>query len=242
MIFTIARNIRATAATLAASALLLLGGCQSAFIGADDVAQANRGDPTQLPIGALPAAPVIGSTDYRVGPLDVIEIEVFGVEGLTRSSRISAAGQFSMPLIGTVEAGGKTVHELEALLAAKLSENYLQDPQVMVFVKEYNSQRVTVEGAVQRQGIKTLTGRTSLLQLVAMSEGLSQEANPKAVVIYRHIEGKRHAAAFDIREIRAGRMVDPEVIADDVVVVDYSGPRSTLRDFYFALPALFLLL
>ena len=51
---------------------------------------------------------------------------------------------------------------------------------------------------------------------------------------------KRYAAAFDIREIRAGRLVDPEVLGSDIVVVDYSGPRSALRDFLFTVPALAL--
>ena len=104
------------------------------------------------------------------------------------------------------------------------------------------SQRVTVEGAVREPGIYSLTGRTSLLQIIAMSKGLDELANPGGIVIYRNMDGRRYAAAFDIREIRAGRLVDPEVLGSDIVVVDYSGARSGLRDFLFTVPALALFL
>lgn len=214
-----------------------LGGCQSAKIGSATVQEANREGPQVAPVGMLPAAPVLGSVDYRVGPLDVLDIEVFGTEDLTRSVRVSASGEFTLPLIGRIAAAGSTVTEIEETVAARLRENYMENPQVTVFVKEYLSQRVTVEGAVREPGIHPLTGRTSLLQIIAMSNGLDELANPEGIVVYRVMEGKRYAAAFDIREIRAGRMVDPEIIGDDIVVVDYSGARSGLKDFLMSVPA-----
>lgn len=233
-------NVRPMLAALLLGAAGLLGGCQSAQINEQTVAEANGSLPQALPSGALPAPPVAGATDYRVGPLDVLDIEVFGAEDLTRSVRIGEGGDFSLPLLGRVPAAGLTVGELERQIAQLLGEKYLEDPQVMVFVKEYMSQRVTVEGAVNKPGIIALTGRTSLLQVIALSEGLDDLANPRGIVIYRNLDGRRYAAAFDIREIRAGRMVDPEVIGDDIVVVDYSGARAGLKDFLFTVPALAL--
>lgn len=224
-------------ALLLAVAGLGLGGCQSAKIGSATVQEANREGPQVAPVGMLPAAPVLGSVDYRVGPLDVLDIEVFGTEDLTRSVRVSASGEFTLPLIGRIAAAGSTVTEIEETVAARLRESYMENPQVTVFVKEYLSQRVTVEGAVREPGIHPLTGRTSLLQIIAMSNGLDELANPEGIVVYRVMEGKRYAAAFDIREIRAGRMVDPEIIGDDIVVVDYSGARSGLKDFLMSVPA-----
>jgi polysaccharide export outer membrane protein len=221
-------------------AVLFAGGCRSARIDEKTVQQANVVPPIDTST-TLPAAPVIGSIDYRVGPRDVLEVEVFGVEELTRTLRVSEGGEISMPLVGRLKAAGLTVADLEDEIEARLSDRYMVDPQVTVFVSEYMSQRVTVEGAVEKPGIYSLTGRTSLLQVIAMSEGLDpQLANPGGVVIYRYMEGRRYAAAFDIREIRAGRMVDPEVLGDDIVVVDYSAARSNLRDFLIALPALAL--
>jgi polysaccharide biosynthesis/export protein len=225
---------------LALVATLCFGGCRSAHISPATIEKANRNPPAAP--GVLPAMPVVGPVDYRIGPLDVLEVEVFGAPALSRTVRISAGGEFSMPLIGRVMAAGLSVGELEAVIARHLEDGYLEEPQVSVFVTEYMSQRVTVEGAVREPGIHALTGRTSLLQVIALSNGLDELANPRGIVIYRNIDGQRYAAAFDIREIRAGRQVDPEVLGDDLVVVDYSGARSNLRDFLMSVPALALFL
>ena len=228
--------MRTVAAAIAIVMTAALAGCVSAGITAADVRNANR--PIEKPPDTLPAAPVLGSPDYRVGPLDLIDIEVFQVKDLTRSVRVSAGGEISLPLIGRVEAGGKTVAELEAEIARLYAQGWLEDPQITVFVKEYMSQRVTVEGAVREPGIFPLTGRTSLLQIVAQSKGLHEHANPGACVVYRSQAGRRYAAAFDIRAIRAGRLFDPEVLGGDIVVVDFSGPRSFLHEFINTVPAL----
>ena len=226
----------ATACLLVAFALL--SGCLSARIDESTVEQANANPPTQPVSGGLPAVPVMGSTDYRVGPLDVLDVEVFGVPDLTKSVRVSVGGDITMPLAGTIPVAGKTVGELQTEIATRLKAGYLENPQVTVFVKEYMSQRVTVEGAVEEPGIISLTGRTSLLQIIAMSKGLDDLANPGGIVIYRNMDGRRYAAKFDIREIRAGRLVDPEVLGSDIVVVDFSGARSNMRDLLFMLPVL----
>jgi len=230
----------ATACLLLAFALL--SGCRSASISESTVEAANKKAPVQPVSGALPATPVIGSTDYRVGPLDVLDVEVFSVPDLTKSVRVSVGGEFTMPLVGTIPAAGKTAGEIEKEIATRLKDGFMENPQVTVFVKEYMSQRVTVEGAVREPGIFSLTGRTSLLQIIAMCKGLDELANPGGVVIYRNIDGRRYAAAFDIREIRAGRLIDPEVLGSDIVVVDFSGARSNLKDFLYAVPALALFL
>jgi len=222
-------------------AVALAGGCRSARIDEATAEKANVVPPVDVS-GSLPAAPVMGSRDYRVGPQDVLDVEVFGVEELSRSVRVSQGGEISMPLVGVMPVSGLTVSEVEQKIEAKLSENYMENPQVTVFIAEYMSQRVTVEGAVEKPGIYSLTGRTSLLQVIAMSQGLDQLANPAGIVVYRELEGRRYAAAFDIREIRAGRMVDPELLGNDIVVVDYSGARSNLRDFLMSVPALALFL
>lgn len=222
---------------------LALGGCVTAGIDANTVKAANR-NPPKGPAEQLPAVPIEGANDYRIGPLDVLNVEVFQLPDLTREVRVSAAGEISLPLIGRLPAGDKTPAELETAIATRLQEGFLEKPQVTVFVKEYMSHRVTVEGAVSAPGVYSLTGRTSLLQMIATAHGLQDLANPAACVVYRNVEGHRYAAAFDIREIRAGRLVDPEVLGGDVVVVDFSGARSNYKDFLTAFPvfALFRLI
>lgn len=170
-----------------------------------------------------------GVSDYRIGALDLLQISVFQLDDLDREVRVNSSGMISLPLIGAVTAGGKTVPELEAEIAGKLRETYLQNPQVSVFVKEFTSQRVTVEGAVNKPGIFPITGKTTLLQAVALSEGLSPLADASSVVVFRTIQGQRMAALFDLRQIRAGNAEDPQIYGDDIVVVDQSGGRTALK-------------
>jgi len=177
-----------------------------------------------------------GVSEYRVGPQDLLEISVFQVNDLNRTVRVNTGGQITLPLIGLVQAGGKTVQELEGEIATKLTQNYLQAPQVSVFVKEFSSQRVTLEGAITKPGIYPLTGRTSLLQAIAMAGGVDALANLQGIVVFRVIDGKKMAAAFDLKEIRAGNIEDPQIYGDDIVVVDQSGSKSAMRRFLEVLP------
>lgn len=176
------------------------------------------------------------ASEYRIGANDLLEINVFQVDELARTLRVNTQGQISLPLVGQIQAGGRTVSELEREIAGRLAQKYMQNPQVTIFVKEFTSQRVTVEGAVRKPGIYALTGKTSLLQALAMSEGLDPLANPQGIVIFRVISGQKMGAVFDIAAIRAGRMEDPLIYGDDIVVVDQSGPRTALRRFVESIP------
>ena len=223
-------------ALLAAGALvLLLGACAS-----------SGGAPRNAVAGELLPAPDTttasgayeGGTDYRIGAQDLLEVSVFGVSELTQEVRVNSNGQVSLPLIGAVMAGGKTIPELEKDIAAKLSAGYLQNPQVSVFIKEFTSQRVTLGGAVKKPGIYPIKGKTSLLQAVAMAEGLTDLADLSGVVLFRNVDGKRMAAVYDIKEITGGRMADPELYGDDIVMIEQSGSKTTFRRIIESMPIL----
>ena len=183
-----------------------------------------------------------GATDYRVGSQDLLEISVFGVSELTHQARVNSNGMINLPLIGGVMAGGRTVPELEKELGEKYADGYLQNPQVTVFVKEYTSQRVTLEGALEKPGIYPLTGKTSLLQAVAMAGGTDEFADLEGVVLFRHVDGQRMAAAYDLAKVRRGELEDPQVYGDDVIVIERSGSKSAFREFIRSVPALGLFL
>jgi polysaccharide export outer membrane protein len=176
------------------------------------------------------------SEDYHIAPLDVIEVSVFGVPDLTRTVQVSSSGTVTLPLIKTVKAGGRTSAELERDIAGKLQANYLQSPQVSVFIKEYNSQRITVDGAVNKPGIFPITGKVSLLQAVALAEGLSVVADPSGVMVFRTAGNKRMGARFDLRSVRSGKQDDVMLQAGDIVMVDESAARTTLRDIKEVMP------
>ena len=112
----------------------------------------------------------------------------------------------------------------------------MQSPQVTVSVKEYNSQKVTVDGAVQKPGIFPKQGEMSLLQAIAQAQGLTNYADPTGVLVFRTVGGRRLAARFDIRQVRAGKMPDPRLQAGDIVMVDESSAKTTLRDISSAMP------
>lgn len=183
-----------------------------------------------------------GVTDYRLGAQDLIEVSVFGVDDLSRTVRVNSNGQISLPLVGAVMAGGRSIPELETELARRYAEGYLQHPQVTVFVKEYSSQRVTVEGAVESPGIYPLTGRTTLIQAIAIAGGLDPLADLGGIVLFRHIDGRRMGAAYDMRDLRSGRIADPMLYGDDMVIVEQSGSKTALRRFIESIPALGLFL
>jgi polysaccharide biosynthesis/export protein len=182
------------------------------------------------------ANPSNTSGDYKISGLDVLQIAVLGLKDLDTTVQVSSSGMISLPLVKTVKAGGKTTTELEQDIAKKLSATYLQSPQVTVFIKEYNSQRVTVDGAVMKPGIFPIVGHMSLMQSIALAEGLNRVADPSGVVIFRQINNQKQAARFDLRMVRAGKTPDPSLIAGDIVMVDESAARTTLRDVNEYLP------
>lgn len=202
------------------------------------VVNATHGQALPAPDTTAASGAYKDATDYRIGAQDLLEISVFGVPDLSRTVRVNSNGQISLPLLGGLMAGGMTIPELENTIASKLGGSYLQNPQVSVFVKEFTSQRVTLEGAVGKPGIYPITGRTSLLQAIAMAEGLDPLADLGGVVVFRQINGQRMAAVFDMREIRSGRGVDPQVYGDDIIVVEQSGSKTALRQFLEVIPAL----
>jgi len=182
------------------------------------------------------AASTPGNTAYKIGPLDVLDITVFKVPDLSRSVQVADNGAINFPLIGEVPAAGKTAQEVERELKGRLGASYLQSPQVSVFVKEYNSQRVTVEGAVKKPGVYPLRGKSSLLQFLALAEGVDRETASSSVAIFRQANGARTVARFDVDDIRNGKAEDPQILQGDVIVVDTSSGKEAFGYFAKAMP------
>ena len=112
--------------------------------------------------------------DYRIGAEDLIDISVFEVPELSRTARVSASGEVSLPLIGLVKAAGLSPIQLERVLSELLRRSYVKDPQVTVFLKEFRSDPVSVVGAVKMPGLYYIRTRKSLLEVLAMAQGLSE--------------------------------------------------------------------
>ncbi|MCM8556645.1 polysaccharide biosynthesis/export family protein [Sphingomicrobium sediminis] len=182
----------------------------------------------------LPAPDVsetaVDLTEYRIGPTDEISVSVFNADELNREAVIDASGQFAMPLIGVVQAGGKTPSELSTEIADKLRGRFIKDPQVVVNLTEVRANVVTVDGAVTQPGIYPVIGNMTLLRAIATARGASTVADETNVVVFRTVNGEKMAAMFNLNDIRGGRVADPRVYGNDLVVVGESGTRRFLRD------------
>jgi polysaccharide biosynthesis/export protein len=190
----------------------------------------------QKVFGAKAAGTSTNLEDYKISPLDLLEITVFGVKEIDRTVQVSTTGMITLPLVKSVKAGGKTASQLERNIAQKLQATYLQDPQVSVLVKEFNSQKVTVDGAVIKPGIYNIVGSMSLLQAIAQAQGLNLVADSSGIIIFRNENGRKLAARFDLAQVRSGKIQDPELKAGDIVMVDESRAKTTLRTVKDALP------
>jgi polysaccharide export outer membrane protein len=184
---------------------------------------------------ALTAVATPGSNAYKIGPQDTIEIAVFKVADLSRTVQVADSGTVNLPLIGDIVAAGKTAQQLERDLVKRYGGKYLQSPQVTVSAKEYNSQRVTIEGAVKKPGVYPIRGKASLLQFIATAEGLDPNADSN-IVVFRTTNGKRSAAKFDLASIRSGDTPDPAIQSGDLIIASSSAIKETFNNILKALP------
>lgn len=168
---------------------------------------------------------------YLIGPRDLLHIKVFGVEELSAKARVNRSGFITLPLLGAVKVSGRSITEVEHLLADHLGRDYLQDPHVAVFIEEYASQKITVEGYVKSPGVFDMEGRTTLLQAIAMAGGMVDIADTAQIFVFRDPYGNnRSILEFNLDEIRDGNMADPILRGTDIVVVDSSSSRRLIKD------------
>lgn len=201
-----------------------------------DIAQMTAAQPVDLQSVQTVTAP---QAEYRIGVGDKLDVRVFQVADLSFEELVvDTSGNINMPLIGAVRGAGRTAGEMSSDIAQRLAAQYLRDPQVTVTVKEAANQKITVDGAVTKPGVYEMRGSTSLLQAVAMAEGPTRVADLTKVAVFRSVDGQRSVALFDLAAIRQGRAADPEVLGDDVIVVDTSRLNSALREAMGVLPAL----
>lgn len=169
--------------------------------------------------------------DYKIAPNDLIEVEVYGVPDLKRTVRVNSSGSVSLALVGSVPLLGLTAQQAEAEIARRYGDKYLQSPQVSLFIKEFTTQRITIEGAVARPGIYPVTGNLTMLLALALAGGGAQYANLDEIVLYRtQADGARDKSVHNLDKIRSGEAPDVALLSEDIIVVPRSGVRTLLRD------------
>lgn len=120
--------------------------------------------------------------DYRIGPQDLLDINIFEAPELNRTVRVSENGEVSLPLLGGIHVVRLTARELENTLAAKLRE-FLKDPHVSVMVTAIESHPVSVIGEVNKPGVFQVRGSKTLLEMLSMAQGLAPDAGDEVLVM-----------------------------------------------------------
>ena len=183
-------------------------------------------------------SPGTPAVPYRLGPGDKIAVNIFQEEDLSqRELTIDGAGLISLPLVGDIQAAGLSSGELSRSIEAAYGARYLRDPQANVVLLDANPRTVSVEGEVKTAGVYEIQPGYTLLSALALAGSPTERAKLDEVLIFRTANGQRLGGRFDVTEVRAGRMPDPQLVPGDVVVVGFSRARSLYRDLLQTLPA-----
>lgn len=226
------RTILPVRSCLVALVLIALAACSSSRggpIAYDDDASFRAPDPPQ--VAAL-------QSGYRISPMDTVTVKVFRMPDLSGDYQVDLTGQISMPLIGEVKAVDMTTAQLDEALTQRFGVKYLENPDISVGIKESARRSITVDGAVKAAGAFPAAGDLSLMQAVALAGGVNEEANAHRVAVFRTIEGRRQAAAFDLVSIRRGQNPDPKIYPGDIIVVDGDGVKAAYRQILSSFPML----
>jgi polysaccharide biosynthesis/export protein len=173
---------------------------------------------------AKPAASMVPGASvpagYRIGPEDILEIDVWSRPELSRKVPVRPDGRISLPLINDVQTSGLTPMELRDILLTRLAE-YVTAPEVSVIVTEVRSFRVSVLGEVSRPGRFELKSQVRLVDALAMAGGLTQYASRSNIVVLRSNGHGLETHRFDYDKLRAAdaRVVNFFLQPDDVLLV-----------------------
>lgn len=224
--------MKARSLSLLALLAILVGGCSTTSTSG-----------WNLPSGkaaydVIPEETAAHPPEYKINPQDKLTITVFREPDLSvAEAPVESGGGLVLPLIGRVQAVGRTTTELSANIANQLKSHYLVNPTVSVLLASSRSQNVTVDGAVTEAGVYELQGNTTLLQSIALAKGATRVAELNRVAVFRTIDGRRNGAIFDVNAIRAGQQPDLPLQNGDYVVVGASGIKALWYDVLTILPA-----
>jgi polysaccharide export outer membrane protein len=174
-------------------------------------------DKAQKPAGVTP--PLVDA-EYKIGPQDVLRIDVWKEPDISRTIPVRPDGKISLPLLNDVQAAGFTAMQLAASLRESLSK-YLTSPQVTVTVNETNSRRVYLTGEVARAGALPLSPGMTVLQALASGGGFTQFAKLKNIYVLRTEDGKQVKHPFNYKEVVKGNLAEQNILLQpgDVIVI-----------------------
>lgn len=172
-------------------------------------------------------ASVAQGREYKVGEGDVLKITVFNHDDMTKVVRVGGDGNVDFPLVGMVKVSGLTVAEVGSAIATMLSNGYIINPQVSVFVEEFRSQRSVIMGEVQKPGLYELKGTIAFLELISMAGGLSKDAGEIAIIKRRSQTGAGGEKILTINLVeliaKGNTSLDVDIIDGDSIYINKAG-------------------
>jgi polysaccharide export outer membrane protein len=222
------------------SAVAALSGCNNttgSLQAGDLISSSLGGEPGNLKVVAVlpPPENTRQGADQLISENDLLEIDVFQVDDLDRTVRVDSNGRITMPLIGAIQAAGKTIPTVEQDLERIYGVKYLQSPEITVFMKESSGQRMTLDGQFNKPGIYQTTTSSSLLQAVAQASGFTSLADETKVYVFRQFGETKLVANYSITDIRNGKKSDPRLFGGDIVVAFTSSSKVALNNLKSAL-------
>ena len=162
----------------------------------------------------------VDGDQYVIGPEDVLYIHVWKEEALTRTVPVRMDGKISLPLIQEIKAAGLTPLQLKEVLMRKFKE-FIENPIVSVTVVEVNSFKVYVIGQVKSPGVLRLRSETTVSQIIVMTGGFTDWANPKKIVVVRKEDGREKRIKVNYKRIMEGKDLGTDVVlkAGDTVII-----------------------
>jgi polysaccharide biosynthesis/export protein len=169
-------------------------------------------------------------TNYVIGPEDVITITSFDQDDMSGKYQVDADGTFSFPLIGRVNAGGKTLRELQAELVKRLKDGFFKDPQIGLAVEQYRSQKVHIVGEVRTPGTYSLTGDMNLMEALARAGSATQSASGEILIVRAKTANANgpvlpdgedvDVTTIELKALQSGRLAQNFALRDgDTIVV-----------------------
>jgi len=178
---------------------------------------------TQQPAGAASVPEGVPlPAGYVIGPEDALSVVFWREKDLSLDVIVRPDGKISLPLLNDVQAAGYTPEQLAAIVA-KAAAKYVADPLASVIVRQINSRKVFVLGAVGKQGPVVLTSDMTVLQLIALVGGLSEYADKKGIVVVRQENGREKRMKFNYNEVIEGKKLEQNIKlqpGDTVLVFD----------------------
>lgn len=167
----------------------------------------------------LPSPFVAIAADYRIGVSDVAAITVWKVPELSRSVPVRPDGKISLPLMGDVEAAGKTTGELHDVIVDRLKP-FIPDPEVTVAVEQINSQKYFVMGRVAHPGSYSLTLPSTVVEALAAAGGFLDWAKTGDIMVVRHMaDNQTERIRFSYKDWLKKKCNATELKSGDIIVV-----------------------